>query len=163
MTVIKEEEPIEVETEGQAKLSGVLMGSGGSGTAKAVKNVLGKNAQGTMARVESAIPISGADIMFYESQSLSTASDTSVQSDENGHWEVELPPGNYFAFAVYFDRENLEIVTASLPNLKAIVSSGYSVNPVMSDYQTHDFDGIIAKPYKIEDFAQVVDSVIRKK
>jgi CheY-like chemotaxis protein len=46
------------------------------------------------------------------------------------------------------------------PNLKAIVSSGYSVDPIMSDYQKHGFLGIIAKPYKIEDLSKVVDSVI---
>ena len=48
------------------------------------------------------------------------------------------------------------------PKVKAIVSSGYSVDPVMSEFENHGFLGIIAKPYKIEDFSRVIFSVISK-
>jgi PAS domain S-box-containing protein len=35
-------------------------------------------------------------------------------------------------------------------DVKALVSSGYSDNPVMSDYRTHGFAGVVAKPYTAE-------------
>jgi len=49
------------------------------------------------------------------------------------------------------------------PNLKAIVSSGYSVDPIMAEFEKYGFQGIIAKPYKIEDFSKVISSVINSK
>ena len=46
------------------------------------------------------------------------------------------------------------------PELKAIVSSGYSVDPIMSEFKKFGFAGIIAKPWKFEEFSRVVHSVI---
>ena len=48
------------------------------------------------------------------------------------------------------------------PDLKAIVSSGYSMDPIMAEFEKHGFQGIIAKPYKIEDFSKVISSVINR-
>jgi PAS domain S-box-containing protein len=42
------------------------------------------------------------------------------------------------------------------PSVKAIVSSGYSNDPVMSDYRNHGFLGCIAKPYRIEELSDLV-------
>ncbi|MHA1452494.1 MAG: hybrid sensor histidine kinase/response regulator, partial [Promethearchaeota archaeon] len=49
------------------------------------------------------------------------------------------------------------------PNLKAIVSSGYSVDPIMSEYKKFGFAGIIAKPWKFEEFSRVIHSVLNDK
>ncbi len=49
------------------------------------------------------------------------------------------------------------------PTLKALVSSGYSNSPVMSDYGKYGFSGVILKPYKIEDLSRVLHLVISKK
>ena len=46
------------------------------------------------------------------------------------------------------------------PNVKAIVSSGYSSDPIMSDYKQYGFKDVMAKPYKIEELDEVVQRVI---
>jgi len=47
------------------------------------------------------------------------------------------------------------------PDIKAIVSSGYSNNPVMSDYKNYGFCGILAKPYTLSQLSKVLDEVVR--
>jgi len=46
------------------------------------------------------------------------------------------------------------------PGVKAIVSSGYSSDPVMSEHKKHGFRGCIAKPYKIQKLSNMLKSVI---
>jgi PAS domain S-box-containing protein len=46
------------------------------------------------------------------------------------------------------------------PNVKAIVSSGYSKDPVMAEYKQYGFRGVIAKPFRIKDLSEVVHRVI---
>ncbi len=46
------------------------------------------------------------------------------------------------------------------PEVKAIVSSGYANNAVLANYRQHGFQGIIAKPYNIEEFSRVVAEVV---
>lgn len=118
ITVLREGPDISVA--GMAKISGVLLQeSTGSAGKRLAKAMTAMNAQGAKASIESVIPISGADILIYDAEALSTTSDTAVTTGENGEWAVEIEPGNYFVFAVYFDRENLEIVTTALPDIKA--------------------------------------------
>ncbi|PIP13559.1 MAG: hybrid sensor histidine kinase/response regulator [bacterium (Candidatus Stahlbacteria) CG23_combo_of_CG06-09_8_20_14_all_40_9] len=45
--------------------------------------------------------------------------------------------------------------------VKAIVSSGYSNDPVMAEYGKYGFSGVITKPYKIEELGQVLYRVIK--
>ena len=42
------------------------------------------------------------------------------------------------------------------PNVKAIVSSGYSNDPVLADYGNYGFDAVIAKPFRIEDLDKIL-------
>jgi CheY-like chemotaxis protein len=46
------------------------------------------------------------------------------------------------------------------PAAKAIVSSGYSTDPVVMNYQEHGFKGVIRKPFKIEDLKEAIQKVV---
>lgn len=48
------------------------------------------------------------------------------------------------------------------PAAKVIVSSGYSNDPVMADYQNHGFCGVLPKPYKIEEVNQLLHNLLGK-
>jgi PAS domain S-box-containing protein len=47
------------------------------------------------------------------------------------------------------------------PHVKAIVSSGYSNDPVMADYRSYGFCGILKKPYQIAELSHALHRVIR--
>lgn len=49
------------------------------------------------------------------------------------------------------------------PNAKAIVSSGYSYDPVMANYKEHGFDGVVPKPYKPDELARVLNALLKSK
>ncbi len=44
--------------------------------------------------------------------------------------------------------------------LKAIVTSGYSNDPIMANFKDYGFAGVIAKPFIIDDFLNVIDAVM---
>jgi signal transduction histidine kinase/CheY-like chemotaxis protein len=46
------------------------------------------------------------------------------------------------------------------PGIKAVVSSGYSNDDVLADPKKYDFDGIMAKPYTIEEMSKVLSKVL---
>jgi len=46
--------------------------------------------------------------------------------------------------------------------VKAIVSSGYSNNPIMANYRDYGFSGVVPKPYKIKELSKVLYEVITK-
>ncbi|MEW6379615.1 MAG: PAS domain S-box protein [bacterium] len=46
------------------------------------------------------------------------------------------------------------------PGVRAIVSSGYSNDAILADFRRAGFSGIIAKPYKVEELAEVLHQVI---
>ena len=46
------------------------------------------------------------------------------------------------------------------PEAKVIVSSGYSDDPVMSNFREHGFSGVIGKPYTVEELGGVLHNVI---
>jgi PAS domain S-box-containing protein len=48
------------------------------------------------------------------------------------------------------------------PGTKAIVTSGYSNDPIMSDFRNYGFTGIITKPYKIEEISTIIYTVLDK-
>ncbi|TFG16626.1 MAG: response regulator, partial [Promethearchaeota archaeon] len=57
-------------------------------------------------------------------------------------------------------KETVKELKKIQPNLKAIVSSGYSADPIMSEFKKYGFTGIIAKPWKFEEFSRLIHSVL---
>jgi two-component system cell cycle sensor histidine kinase/response regulator CckA len=49
------------------------------------------------------------------------------------------------------------------PEAKAIVSSGYSTDPVMADFKKYGFGAVVAKPYKIKELGEALHKVIMGK
>lgn len=48
------------------------------------------------------------------------------------------------------------------PAVKAIVSSGYSNDQIVTDFRKYGFCGVISKPYKIKELSEVLHKVIPK-
>ena len=60
-------------------------------------------------------------------------------------------------------RETVQKLLEIDPAAKVIVSSGYSNDPVMADYQNYGFCGVLPKPYKIEEVNQILHALLDKK
>jgi DNA-binding NtrC family response regulator len=46
-------------------------------------------------------------------------------------------------------------------NVKAIIASGYSNDPVMSDYKNYGFCGVVVKPFNIQKLARILSDVLK--
>ncbi|MGA1874784.1 MAG: response regulator [bacterium] len=57
-------------------------------------------------------------------------------------------------------KEALEEMCKIDQQVKAIISSGYSNDPVMSKYKKHGFSGVVAKPYEMEELSRIVHKVV---
>jgi two-component system cell cycle sensor histidine kinase/response regulator CckA len=49
------------------------------------------------------------------------------------------------------------------PDVKAIVSSGYATDPIMSDYKKYGFSAVVTKPYSVEQLEKTLQGLLRKK
>ncbi|MBN2694484.1 transporter substrate-binding domain-containing protein [bacterium] len=56
--------------------------------------------------------------------------------------------------------EAVRVLRKINPNIKAIVTSGYSNHPILSDYKNYGFDGVITKPFMIQEFIDTLSRVI---
>lgn len=60
-------------------------------------------------------------------------------------------------------KEAIERLREIDPHAKAIVSSGYSNDPVMAHHLEYGFKGVITKPYTIEQLSRAVHRLISSK
>jgi len=49
------------------------------------------------------------------------------------------------------------------PMVKAIVSSGYSNDPIMAEFRKYGFRDVIKKPYRIREISEVIHRVLAGK
>jgi CheY-like chemotaxis protein len=59
-------------------------------------------------------------------------------------------------------KEAAQQILAIYPAAHLIVSSGYSVDPVMAEYGNYGFSGAVAKPYEAMEIAKVLNAVAKK-
>jgi DNA-binding NarL/FixJ family response regulator len=57
-------------------------------------------------------------------------------------------------------KEAVRRLTALDPRVKAIVSSGYSNDPIMSDFASFGFADVIGKPYELEELGETLRRAI---
>ena len=57
-------------------------------------------------------------------------------------------------------KEAIERLKELDPEVKAIVSSGYSDDPIMGDFRRFGFSGVLAKPYSAAEMSQILHTVI---
>jgi CheY-like chemotaxis protein len=97
----------------------------------------------------------------------------SVESVENGAEAVDLyrkrnEEGIPFS-AVILDltipggvggKETIERLLRIDPEIKAIVSSGYSTDPVMANYRDYGFSAVLVKPYRPQELSKVLQELL---
>jgi len=49
------------------------------------------------------------------------------------------------------------------PHVKAVISTGYSADPILENYRLYGFKGALPKPYTIKDMAHMIRRVVGKK
>ena len=60
-------------------------------------------------------------------------------------------------------REAMQELRKLDPGVRAIVSSGYSGDPVMANFREHGFCGIVPKPFRVNDLAKVLSAALATK
>lgn len=56
--------------------------------------------------------------------------------------------------------KTLKAMKEIFADFNAIVSSGYSNDPIMSDYKNYGFDGVLIKPFKLEVLQETLDKFL---
>jgi PAS domain S-box-containing protein len=57
-------------------------------------------------------------------------------------------------------KEAIQILTGFDPAIKAVVSSGYSNDPVMAEFKNYGFSGVIVKPYGISNLEEMIQEIL---
>jgi two-component system cell cycle sensor histidine kinase/response regulator CckA len=58
-------------------------------------------------------------------------------------------------------RETMEQLRQMDPKVRAVVSSGYSSDPVLANYRHHGFIGMVAKPYDLTELGRTLEAALR--
>ncbi|MDQ7781333.1 MAG: ATP-binding protein [Desulfomonilaceae bacterium] len=57
-------------------------------------------------------------------------------------------------------RETIAELRRIDPNVKAVVSSGYSNDPIMAEYESHGFVGVLPKPYDVREVSRLLRRIL---
>jgi CheY-like chemotaxis protein len=57
-------------------------------------------------------------------------------------------------------KETVQRLLKIYPDSKAIVSSGYSDDPIIANYKDYGFKAVVEKPYSINELTRTIDDVI---
>jgi len=57
-------------------------------------------------------------------------------------------------------QETVKRLRQTDPSIKALVSSGYSNDPVMANYQEYGFAGVVSKPYRMQQLGEAIRRVL---
>jgi CheY-like chemotaxis protein len=57
-------------------------------------------------------------------------------------------------------KEAIEKLLRIDPNVRGVVSSGYSDDPVMTDFGVYGFRGVVSKPYTVLELSETLNGVI---
>jgi len=57
-------------------------------------------------------------------------------------------------------RETIQRLRLLDPEIRAIVSSGYSNDPVLSNHSSYGFQGMVAKPFRLDELSEAVSRVV---
>lgn len=60
-------------------------------------------------------------------------------------------------------KEAIAELKAFDPSVKAVVSSGYSSDPVVQNFEQYGFSGTLTKPYKIIDMKDILERLIKNR
>lgn len=116
---------------------------------------------------EEGIRLSAADVLAYLGYEAALAKDGSEaiqlyrEAKESGHpfaaviMDLTIPGG-------VGGQEAIQRLLELDPGVKAIVSSGYSQNPILSNFRKYGFSGVLTKPYKIQEMGQILQEVLGK-
>lgn len=56
-------------------------------------------------------------------------------------------------------KETMPMLLALNPNVKAVVSSGYSKDPIMANYKEYGFAAALPKPYRIQEMTELLEKL----
>ncbi|MHA2252025.1 MAG: PAS domain S-box protein [Candidatus Kariarchaeaceae archaeon] len=97
----------------------------------------------------------------------------SVDNAYNGEECIELyrkglSSNNHYLFLVMDltipggmgGKEAIQLIKNIDPNVKAIVSSGYSTDPIFANFQDYGFSAVLSKPYKISQLFDVINEIL---
>jgi CheY-like chemotaxis protein len=57
-------------------------------------------------------------------------------------------------------KETIEQLLRIDPDIKAIVSSGYSTDPIMANYRDYGFGAVLVKPYRLQEISKVLQELL---
>ena len=60
-------------------------------------------------------------------------------------------------------KEAIQAIRQLDPDIRAIVSSGYSHEDLLANFKEYGFDGILSKPYSVVEMTLVIDSVLNNR